>query len=531
MANYTCDDNIVLFLANQTEGDITTEAPEQAVVPFGDVCAFGERWLLDLINEFCLRERWQMQAGIVAVTKDNLTEIMQVGIIGTPRFVAEERAKLDRFMQAANRWHRGEKRNNSIWLYSQFLGESGMRRCLVYNIRSRDFPTQYPKDNSKSALDMRLDIQRHFTWENIERDALDPYNNDYWTGIQEPRLLGAFDVFSEGTSPARIAILRLIDNIRNEITKRIIGRVWIGIKEDLGCGLDNWNPIMECELGDNGTDASNVAIIDPDISNNAYKLVDFTTDASVVRRTTITLGDAFPLLAKSDFEQWRGDYIVLLRAQQDATSTNTSISIRYGWKDGGRKIPVQQSPAVFTGETNWRLIGLGVISFPPDSGRQNISLISDPPAFPDTHNLSECSIDILIGRNSVAGEIRLDALFLIPYERHAIFQYRGAVSPSFASQAPNDDSLWFVTNEDDTQELRYITSDAGGFASDPIADYQLDTRDFFLPEKGSRIVYAVNAFDETGVAPNIVYKPINALSFSLTTRTALYPRWLTYRVQ
>lgn len=523
--SYTCEDNIVLFIGNPREGDLVRVDTFQ-----GQVCAFDEIWMLDLIGEYCLRENWIPTAGIAATAQENITETINVGIIGAHNWVIDERAKLDNFMQAIIAWHKGIKINNSIWLYHQMSGEEGMRRCLLYSLTSRDVATQLPKDNADAAIDMRLSIERHFCWENIENVGLTfpEFTFPYWGTIYTPNI-GGVD-FEIGTSPARIQLSQIGDLVRDPLTRRIIGTVWTGVKEDLGCGLDMWSPLWECETGIAQTAYAGANVVDATASAGLYRNVNFPAiGTAMTTQITMSLENAFPALPKSAYEQFRGDYIVLLRAKLENPNMIVPMTIRYGWLDGGRKIPVRQSPVVFTGESDWRLIEMGVISLPPDSGKQALSL-SVGGGVVRYNNLSKYTIDVLAGLDAASGalgDLFLDALYLIPYEHNAKARYQGKFSPSFATAAVNNDALWIATHEDDTAEARYLYDDpaAPADAIDPISDYVLSTTDYFLPQKGSRIVWAVNSFDEVGG----VYKNVNELDWELFAFYNIYPRWLTYR--
>jgi len=512
---YSCQDNIVLFIGNPREGDLANPLPTTFL---GQVCDFDHIWFLDLLNEYCLRGFWIPTSGASRPSQENIIENINVGLIGSPQFVVDMRAKLDDLMQQANKWHRGEKRNNSIWLYNQFTGEENIRRSLIYNLLSRDVSVQYPQPNGNPAIDMQLSIERHYCWEDYYYQYYQPANNFlYWGTIQNTG-------FGTGTENARIQLMQLKDLIRNPATRRIIGNLWLGIKEDYGCGLDHWSPLWECESAFAVTAYANVNVADATASGGFYRNVNFPAiGTAMTTQITLTLNTAFSALTRAQYEEFRGDYIVLIRAKLEDPNMVVPMTIRYGWYDGGRKNVVRQSPVIFTGESDWRLIEIGVVSIPPDSGKQALSLT------PLTqNNLGNFSINVIAGLDAsgALGDLYLDALYLIPYEHRATLRYQGRFAPRFASQPVISDALWIATHENDLREARYLVGDAMiGDSVDPTSDYIINDNDWSLPYTNSRMVFAVNSFDEVGG----VYKNVNDLTWRTLDTLHIYPRWLSYR--
>ena len=147
-------------------------------------------------------------------------------------------------------------------------------------------------------------------------------------------------------------------------------------------------------------------------------------------------------------------------------------------------------------------------------------LCANDPLFDDMDNYS---IGIKASREQGVGDLAFTDLYLIPYEHSAVISN---LNPD--TEFINFIGMWFnvINNEDDTAQLRTYTRrepTPGDFILSPDNDFVVDPNDFSLPKRGSRIVAAMNVYDQdTGTITH-------QKDFEWEPAMDVFPRWLSYR--
>lgn len=504
-----CFHNVSLFIANINK----EPCDDPNLFP---ICDFGEDFFLDLQDEngVCTIRLWSPVRGIAGSIQSNIVENIGVVIDGTGKEVVEYQTYVDNIMDAIARWKEDAWRNNSIWLYNQFLGEEGLRRSLIHSLTIDDNYRQIATVGQKTVITQEFSIERGPFWESTEANDKTGNNREFsvfWGGIIDPE-------FAIGTTLGRICYNQVLDTYSSLVQDRILLDFWWGVKEDMGCGLDDWGPLMELE--DGFIFAPNAAIVSEVGASpigsppppNAVECL-FGATAATVPRVGIELNDAFP---GANFDQWRGSYIVLLRLRVDDPATEVEVVGRYGWRTSRIKEKMQTVPVDGADGTDWRLIELGVAYCPQDMGRY---CMSDP----TVDELGEWSIGVDVGRTAGGGTCYLDALYLIPYEHNAVLKNQNATTEFLNFQ---DVKFRFGTNEDYSVWGRYYTTVPGVVPVSPDTDYVISTEGLGLSHKGNRIVAVGQTLDRTIPASPVIVQDLLVL---WNQERITYPSWLSLR--
>jgi hypothetical protein len=467
-----------------------------------------------------------MRAGIASELRETLFENLPVSINGRSVEGVGLRAKLDRFMQGVLRWRERQHLNNSLWLYHMVEGEAGLRRSLVHNIYANDnFFAEMPVDNS---FHLRVDpeVERHFCWETpTPLEIADHAAPSVFHGT-------TYDLPAiAGTEDGRIAVLQLTDRFSGGAEPALqnqalpIDAIWMGIKEDSGCGVDEWSPLIELENGRVELTTISAIVADPLASGGqAFRF----THAGCNGESgylSVTLRQAFGAV---NFEQWRGEYIVLLRARTLNETTAWDVRVRGGWRERAGKKNV--GDRVTIRNTNYAWYPMGVASIPGDSARVAASntLLDD---------IGSYQLEIVAEEEqafAAVNSIFFDALYLIPYEHHSVLEIADATTPPIYANGV-DNLLRFFTHENDTTGYRYYD---GG---DVIGGWSLTQNNFYMPTRASRFVMAANLRDYTLDVQNAPCEPrdftqsivdsrlITELDWETQLNFSVFNRWLSYR--
>lgn len=502
---------------SQTQLFIGSVADQPCPYDGCDICGFGHPWHLDLLSEYPLRGHWEMHHGIAGVTEP-IIETIPISIKQGDAAYTRKKTKLDRFQQQAWRWRDNLVQNNSLWLYEQHRGEAGLRRSYIHSIA----PLRSVRRNrfgGGAVGDHDLQLVRHFCSETPEQTEIVIPRQHHWGYVFNPD-------YAVGTEPGRICEFIWRDHYSYLVSPiRTWYRGWVGIKPDIGCGLDDWQPIWELETGQPRTDASIVA--DAAASGGSVVQVSFATQPDPAQRVIIRLRDMYPNI---NFEQWRGQYIVLLRYRVNGGAT-ASFRLRYGWYANSRRIP--SDVVRYSLNPVYDIMDLGIVQFPPDSGRVCHSCEDD--------SLDDVTIEIDVGLVEGAGTVDLDALYFIPFEHSAVvtntdFEYNVVGPGSDVERPTNEDNyLKIVTHEDDRTDARYYGTIANDGTLSPNAGFQPSLNRFYLPERGSRIVTAMQGRNLLGIGPiggPVIYTTFHELAdvpMDLDATIRVYPRWLSDR--
>ena len=500
-----CEDVVAMFLAGVEEVDDDNQ---------NIICSFDMKWIFDLVHDrIGLTAQYLPVSGIKSNERANIRESLPLCIEGTPEGVQSVRGEFDEYIYLANEWISRQWVNNSVWLYVQYRGEAGMKRSLVKEIDIAGSWIKIMSDDKQAIMDIRVNVLRHYVWE----DTIKQGRGSGLVNFPNQTLLGK----PNGSDDARISTFTVLSfDLFPEPDQ--YETVWVGIKPDVGCGVDQWEPYMYGHTSINrftGTSLQN------DVANGGSSptsvRIQFPTTEERVRRVTFKVSSSFPL---ADWDQWRGIYTVLARVRVLNPSPITTISVQmaYGWEDNGFGVKTRNQTVVYVSNDSavpcdsYRMISLGNITLPHDGMSREAGSTFDN-IFGSTSQLGQFAIDILAGREQGGGNLFVDGLYLLPAEYQAI-----ATLPAQVGFIPSGgdpvESLYFYTNEDDTVGGRYERNIGSG-------DQLLDGYDFsnklFYPKNGGSLVMVVQKIDNaTGCIYHDITQTFSAFGMEY------YSRWL-----
>ena len=471
-------------------------------------CDHGWKWTLDVFKDLCLTEYYALKNGN-AGQYETFQETLPTAIVGTSQNVLSKRIWLDRISQQILRWKSEEHQNNSVWLYEQLPADAGLRRVFIHSMTIED--THLPTDGCSTVIGVPITVERHYCFESpdgkqanfstggqpiYEVEEIWDTSYDYGANVYDPSLIG-------GTEPSRICDFEYRGS--PFIAGSSIKHLWVGIKRDVGCGLNHWVSIWEAELGTllNGTTFS----VDSDARGDGKIVPDF-TNPEMLPRVTICLSQVIdPLIPLAEleaaYEQFRGSYILLARLRPTGDNIAISVTARYGWASALQRTPTNVFAYIDNEQelnlSAWRTVELGVVHLPPDSGR-----------ICDNVDLSRFCIDIEVRRDKGIGSMDIDYIQLIPMEHHAKVEV-----------STTDSATVYVnlhTHEDDSTSANALT--LAGVSSDIV--YSINSLQ--IPEVDSRIVFAHNY--TYGTALDV---PNNHIRDGVVASARYYHRWLSLR--
>jgi hypothetical protein len=281
----------------------------------------------------------------------------------------------------------------SIWLEESASSETA-KRSLIKSIELTPLQVGWFSTLlGKQAMFYQLTIIHSAAWEKHEATLLDTANVNCLGGT-------AYIAPIDGSLPARINLMGLIGDATSG---DILTTFWGGIKPDYGAagtsdvGSTDFSPLVQLELGTLVAPA--VLASDSDNASpvgTTDNVVSYATTTGDVKIIYETLDNAF---TSTVFNNWTGNYLVLLRARLD-TAQVVRLHVDTGYLGGSVFIP---GPYVYTSSTDYTLMEMGTISMPPFS-RQNAS-----------HDLLETfEFQLYAMRIGTAVTLIADCLILIP---------------------------------------------------------------------------------------------------------------------
>lgn len=447
----------------------------------GNVCDCNAVWKLDLLNELETREMWEMSHGI-AGSFEPIIEHIPVSLNSSNRSYTKLKTKIDRMARQAWKWRDNVVQNNSIWLYEQFAGEPGLRRSYVHQIN----PIREPRRGSAYGAH-QLQVVRHWCSESCEPVVIDVPRLKHWNRVFDPQ-------YAVGTTDGRICEFELgvLD------TGKLYNTVWIGIKEDIGCGLDEWEPLLPFH---NLTGAS-------------------TEEYQEFNR--ITLGQVV-----SNPEQYRGQYYLLARVAAD-NGVKVGLRGKVGWAWDEYMQPISHSSVFFEGKgLGLRdLVSLGVVQLPIDDMRYCTTVNNNS-------EMDSVTLSVDFHSDTPGAPVSISELYLIPYEHSAVLRRPDEFHANSDLNAGYSTRLYVHTHEDDTVQVSQIAT-AGIVlqGNEPFSvrgsAYDPSLNRFYLPEKGSRIAMAIQLI---GTPSGSTLEDVTFHDRNLTWEGQLtvHPRWLSDR--
>ena len=446
-----------------------------------NVCNCGLTWKLDLLGEIATTQMWEMSHGIAGSTEP-IVEHIPTALSGAN--YTRLKTKLDRFQRQAWKWRDNVMQNNSIWLHEQFASEAGLRRSYVHQIA----PIRTPRRGS-SYGEHQLQVTRHWCSESCEPIEIEVPAEPHWGRVFDPG-------YAIGTTDGRICEMEF----GALGSGALYNTVWVGIKEDVGCGIDQWNPRIENFA--NGLAQAGTATM---TEFNRVQLRDVTTAP----------------------EQYRGCYYVLACVAAEAGAT-VALRGTVGWEWDEYMQPITHSPIFFEGKGLGirDVVSLGVACLPIDDMRYCTTANSF-----DT--MQAVSLAVEFKTDPVGAAVAIEELYLIPYEHSAVLRRPDRTYANADLNGNFTSRLYLHTHEDDTVQTAVRATPIiinpndqrifRGSAYDP------GHNRFYMPEKGSRIVSAVQLLGIPQGAP--IDEPVTYLNKDLPWQGhfTVYPRWLSDR--
>lgn len=298
---------------------------------------------------------------------------------------------------------------------------------------------------------------------------------DYWEALTHTDALAAGTEYTQWVT--KIAVGNAAGDIDQRIKKlqlvyssgaETITKLWAGIRP-LNQGSANYTVAHQAEDASNLTDASDV--VDAAASGGNAVEITFATDATLVNRLYALLTGAYD----ADYE---GEYMLLMRAKANATTTEVRIQLR-----AGQYLIADQilGELYISGDDSYKIYEMGRLTI-PQYGTQFSG-------FP--------LLNLFAERLSVAGSIRIDGFVLMPVQ-HMLF-----AEPSIHS---GDDNLTVYTDENN---LVYAYN---RFAS-VNRQRPFQTFNWAYPPEGGVLVIAANG----------------AFSCNFTVEMDLLPRYKMFR--
>lgn len=397
--------------------------------------------------------------------------------------IADAAAEIDERLEKVRRFHADPSQNISYWLETNTADEQA-RRALLYNGSTVigtgiGYGPLFEQDTGV----LSLSLSRHPLWEATSSAT-------FSTSALTINGAAASLPTVAGTAPARMYQVDVYLDTNGGLTP--ISELWIGIRPDYA-GSADFVPLWEAELG---TSTSTDVSIQADVTASDSKIMqcDFTTSESLTDRVTVTADD---VTASTNFDHFKGRYLVLGRVKASAASTTIGLQLRPGYyaNIGANSYAVCEE--VFITNTVWRLVPLGEVSIPPEGSYTGQT----------TAHLQYFGFSLWAERVSGTGKLDFDYLCLIPAD-HMVW-IDGAM---FSDNIYPQPGARFLTHENDTQmALSYYN---GG----PMGGVEYNLRDWYLPIGNNKIVVAGQ--------PGALAHP---LDYTFTLYFYYYTRWRTYR--
>lgn len=242
-------------------------------------------------------------------------------------------------------YFRSSAQQKGIFLRCQLTNESGARQALVLQARRENGTALYgaPVSPGNIVESYKLVLRRMPWWEAAADTAVDE--------VVVSAALGGTADFSNvpGDVPARLMPLSFV----GQSGAGEVDEVWAGFRTARYGTIANFQPLLECEDGANGTDASDA--VDATASGGDHVEVTFATAATMTVRSTM---DQY---VTNNWEHQKGRFLYLLRAKVGA-GTVATVQLSSGMNGATSWLTL---PRVKISSTAWLLYPLGELTLPP----------------------------------------------------------------------------------------------------------------------------------------------------------------------
>jgi hypothetical protein len=410
-----------------------------------------------------------------------VVETFQIGMTGTDSTLRTNIETLVTIRQRVREFYIDPMRNKSIWLYAYSDGESAKRALIL------EFDAIPVEDAAMTPLLGRghtiyqVSVLRLEAWEATATTQITSTENctgGLWPVNPGSSLYGSLN--------ARIKELAVSPGSLGGA----IYRLWIGIQPYYGTNdfsfiNSYFDGSWEVEAGtaSAGSFVNDATASPAGTSSNCLEVTSVASSLTKVWWSILSNHSA------SNYDAYLGDWYVLGRMKVDAGVCAVQLRYGIGKTAGGENIE-KTNDIVYVSNTNWRLIELGKVSFPP-YGSTPATLTANP------YSALTLYLQQVSGTTT---SFKFDLVILIP-ARHFVKANKAYVYSGIGTD--------FLVREDGKLDCMY--SDEGGR---PEATYQ----DWEWPWDGGFIVVAGER--ETS----------HDLTDSVTLTLDYYTRWLGHRV-
>ena len=282
-----------------------------------------------------------------------------------------------------------------------------------------------------------------------------------------------------GTLNQRIERMTIV---ANSVAK---SKYWIGIRPTYK-GVADFDPVWECEDGTNHL-ADTTDEADGGASGGNLVRIAFTSETVLTKRFSINIDD---VIGANDYTHFVGKYQILCRCKVDASGTQVRLQLRSGLFYSTDEVDTVVQDTIVDGQTEWNLIELGEVQFPPMGNRDDYA----------DNKLKYATLGIWAERLSGSGTVDLDVFILMPSEH----LFTCTSLDQITSSGPEA----YVTPLDN----KYAVGSVAGFWGN--AEYNMPNWEY--PIGGGIMVTAAEA-------------AVHNLGGTLDVTLYLRPRWQSYR--
>ena len=401
-----------------------------------------------------------------------ITESWDLNAFGTASQIRTAIYTLEQLLEKALQFHMYDQTLAPVWLKWASEGETA-RQCLVYggNITYNSTQARSPFLETE-GLSLRLSITRHPFWEGTSYTQYD--------GVANLSALGGMVAVTNiaASAPARIAQFAAggVDG------KGTIKQFWAGIRPTYG-GATYFNPLLEAEPGDAGTDAvfrndsDDASVYAGTAPLSKLRVTYVATDLK--KRWSSTIGDH--VASYNNTYHMQGNYLVLGRFKVSAGTSG--IQLRYG-AESAPDTTFVQNEMVYVENTSWMLVPLGKLSVPAVKPRNTFGTSYAG----NEHNAMCSATELQIWAEQVDGTgtyLDFDCLILIPSD-HMISASDVHISYDVIGMVGDDAWAYVITHPDDT--LTSVSEVPSSHIIGPAGTFE--SVDWYAPVGGGTLVFA-----------------------------------------
>jgi len=296
-------------------------------------------------------------------------------------------------------WYKDQAERYGVWLRAQLANETGARQALLLDAKPELKSSLYtPGVLSKNQInEYILALERTPWWEDTSHVT---------QNLSAINSVGGTAAYTnvDGDVPARLALVSFRGNSGGGGP---LYKFWLGIRSTRFGTPANFVPHWSANLGNLGTDSTTAA--DSSTVSGTRVQCSFATVATMATRVNITCDQ----VSVSNYNDQRGQFLVLLRAKLSAGSTVVRVRLADGFVSNSA--PRTQGRVVIT-DTAYLYYPLGTIQI-PSPGR----------LFGGTNSMKDYTLTLQAERISGSASLYIDGLTLIPKNEGLVYAENGAV--------------------------------------------------------------------------------------------------------